>query len=148
MVMVLITTASALRNSVSSVRARGAGQRSTVNVRCQPVFNQAGEQRPANRREEQDQRDTNQHINRFLPAAVMHPLPEIEQPPCAEQQHNRHADRQMRAAFSDAEIQPLSRFLQFRIVTLGFRRQGDGFRNPARQNTGDQRGGADDGQAA
>ena len=71
----------------------GAGQRAAVNIRCQTVFNQAGEQRPANRREEQDQRDADQHIHRFLPAAVMHPLPKIEQAPRAEQQHNRHANR-------------------------------------------------------
>ena len=78
----------------------------------------------------------------------MHPLPKIEQAPRAEQQHDRHADRQDTRGFQrrrDPAVQP---FLQFGVVALGFRRQGDGFRNPARQNTGDQRGGADNGQAA
>lgn len=81
-VMVLIMTASALRNNVSSVRARApvAGGREYLRP---GGFLSAGEQRPADGGEEQNQRDANQHIHRFLPGAVLHPVPEIKQSPGA-----------------------------------------------------------------
>lgn len=69
-----------------------AGQRTAMNIRCQPVFNQAGQNRPANGGEEEDQGDADQHIHRFLPGIVMQPFPEVKQAPGAQQQHNGDTD--------------------------------------------------------
>ena len=126
----------------------GTGQRTAVNIRGEAVLYQAGEQRPADGGEEQDQRDADNHIHCLLPGAVMYPVPEIEQPPGAEQQHNGDGDHQNARHLQrhgDPAVEPL---LQLRIAALGLRRQGDGFGYPARQNAGDQRRGADDRQAA
>lgn len=63
-----------------------------MNIRCQPVFNQAGQNRPANGGEEEDQGDADQHIHRFLPGIVVQPFPEVKQAPGAQQQHDGDTD--------------------------------------------------------
>ena len=125
----------------------GARQRPAVDIRHQTVFDKACQQRPADGGEEQDQRDTNKNINGLFPRAVMQPVPEIKQPPRVQQQHNCHADRQNTRhlqGYGHPAIHPL---LQFRVVTLNLRRQGDRFRQPAGKQARDKGRNADNRQA-
>ena len=59
-----------------------------MNIGSQPVFDQAGKQRPAYCGEKQNQHDADQNINRLLTGAVVQPVPEIKQSPGVQQQHD------------------------------------------------------------
>ena len=109
-----------------------------MNIRSQPVFDQTGEHRPANRREEKNECDTDQDIYGFLPRSVLQPVPEIEQSPCAQQQHYRHADGQNTRRFQRRRKPAIQPFLQLRIVTLSMWRESDGFCQPAGKHTGNK----------
>ena len=90
-----------------------------MDIRGQPVFDQAGQHRPADGREEEDEGDADQHIHRFLPGIVMQPFAEVKQAPGAQQQHDGDADGENARGLQrggDPAIQPL---LQLRIIALG-----------------------------
>ncbi len=87
-----------------------AGQRTAMNIRCQPVFNQAGQNRPANGGEEEDQGDADQHIHRFCPASLCSHSRKSNRPQALNSSIMATQTVRMRAAFSEAEIQPFRRF--------------------------------------
>ena len=77
----------------------------------------------------------------------MQPVPEIKQAPRVQQQHDRHADGQNARHLKRYRHPAVHPFLQFRVITLHLRRQGDGFRDPAGQQPGHKRRDADNRQA-
>ena len=77
----------------------------------------------------------------------MQPVPEIKQAPRIQKQHNRHADGENARHFERYRHPAVYPLLQFRVITLHLRRQGDGFRDPARQQPRHKGRNANNGQA-
>ncbi|UMX64738.1 hypothetical protein MJ588_09610 [Klebsiella pneumoniae] len=85
-VMVLITTASALRNSVSSVRARALGSGRPWISDASRFSIRLARTQSANGGEEEDRGDADQHIHRLsLPDIVVQPFPGSQSRPRAAQ---------------------------------------------------------------